>query len=177
MSRAAIWSPMTKPVHTMKPCKQQKAAIALRATGDLSPEASSTLGLHLEKCEGCRSYANELSRICATHRSALDLQPPAVHADDGFHRRLQQRIEFERTRVWSMDLGLGVILRQLLRPGVAVGLACVLVFFLVSQRAPGPRPHPARSSPGNSNRHRLQSRPRWTLRLPMTHVWRPTLRR
>jgi hypothetical protein len=122
----------------MKPCKQQKAAIALRATGDLSPDASRILALHLETCEGCRSYASELSWVCATHRSAPDLQPPAVHADDGFHRRLQQRIDSERARVWSMDLGLGVILRQLLRPGVAVGLACVLVFFLVSQRAPGP---------------------------------------
>ena len=89
----------------MKPCGNNRKLSAALALDLLEPSPAQELHAHLDACEGCRSYLEELTRVTAQ----LSAVEPTVElpASDKFHRRVMASIEARPAGPdWRMVLGL-----------------------------------------------------------------------
>jgi anti-sigma factor RsiW len=89
----------------MKPCSKNRTRIVLLAVDGLDAPQAQELRAHLQTCEGCRHYLDEISRVAerlAAAEAASDIQ-----ASESFHRRLVGRLRSEGTiPVWETLLAL-----------------------------------------------------------------------
>src|SRR5690349_486339 len=61
----------------MKPCRKNRKLIVLRSIGALSQGQSQEIDRHIEQCEGCARYRNEIVRVTQDLR-LLDASEQAV---------------------------------------------------------------------------------------------------
>lgn len=140
----------------MKPCAKNRKRIAWLAIGALEAQASRELQAHLETCEGCRQYLNEISNVTET-LAATELAPD-IQASESFHRRVARKLRAEQSRpAWEF---LAAFLRHLpLNWRVALtalgAILLVAVALSVFVRRPGvsaQAPAPAQAAlPPNRN--------------------------
>ncbi len=77
----------------MKPCFGKRKLIAWLALGELDARRAQNLRAHVETCEGCRGYFEEMSAVARRLAAAED--PPEIEASASFHRRLVGRLRAE----------------------------------------------------------------------------------
>lgn len=115
----------------MKPCSKNRKPIAWLILGGLKGEPATTLRQHLENCEGCRCYFNELSKLTATLK-AVEAQD--IQATESFHRRVAARIKGQEARS-TRDTLMASLLDWRVALPAACGFALVLLigWFLVAR--------------------------------------------
>jgi anti-sigma factor RsiW len=133
----------------MKPCSQNRKLIACLVMDALEPREAQPLRLHLEKCETCRHYYEEVSHAA----QKLNAFKPStdIHASNAFHQRVMGALRAEeRIPAWQMTLL--QLQRALLNWRVALpvmGTAAILITALcLSIRQPNV-PAPTLASAGN----------------------------
>jgi hypothetical protein len=77
----------------MNPCAKNRKSIALLALDELGGESSRELRTHLETCEGCRRYYDELSNVTGT--LALLETDQNIRTSATFHRRVVNALRTE----------------------------------------------------------------------------------
>jgi len=77
----------------MKPCSTNRKLIAWLALDALEVQEARDLRAHLETCEGCRRYLEEISHV--TERLIATETEPGVQASESFHQRLVGRLRSE----------------------------------------------------------------------------------
>src|SRR5205814_1732677 len=83
----------------MKPCSTHRKRIAWLALDALDFQEARDLRAHLETCEGCRRYLEEISNLTQRLIAAeteLDIQP-----SKSFHQRVAGRLRAERSGSFS----------------------------------------------------------------------------
>jgi len=77
----------------MKPCSNQRKQIALLALDELEARAAQELRAHLQTCEGCRRYLDE---ICAVTKKLSSRELTAdLETSESFHHRVVARLRAE----------------------------------------------------------------------------------
>ncbi len=80
----------------MKPCRKNRKRIAWLVLGALDARREQELHAHLDHCDGCRGYLNEISRVSETLRTT---EPGAdLQATEVFHRRVVRALRVEASR-------------------------------------------------------------------------------
>ncbi len=112
----------------MKPCSRNRKSIAWLALNELDAPAASKLRAHLEQCDGCRQYWEELSNVT---RRLVAAQPDSeIQAGESFYRQVDRRLRNEQPTSMSDSLLAGI--RWLLKPRVWVpSLAFLAVTSIV----------------------------------------------
>jgi hypothetical protein len=141
----------------MKPCFKNRKLIAWLALGCLEAEQEMLLRQHLERCEGCRSFLDELSTVSAT----LAAQEPktGIQATPAFHQRVVAGIKAGRPPAHRQNI-YEVLREILLNWRVVVPLAgsiAVALGLLIVFRQPQEVPLPARSSPQIASQPNVKS--------------------
>lgn len=77
----------------MKPCVGNRKRIALLAVGALDARESLELRAHLQQCDACQQYQEEISNVTARFNASM--VPSDVEASEAFHRRLTNAIKPE----------------------------------------------------------------------------------
>ena len=95
-------------------CKEYKNLILLESSGELDAELKNQLTCHLEKCDGCREFADELNTL--TSAKTLQQPHPSVLAN------IHNAAEKEQKR--------HIILFR--RPLPALRMAAAIAFLLIS---------------------------------------------
>ncbi len=89
----------------MKPCSRNRKLIAWLALDALEAEQARNLRAHLETCEACRCYLEEVSAVRARLAAAeprMDIQ-----ASEAFHQKVLRRLRAEESEpVWEAVLAL-----------------------------------------------------------------------
>jgi len=126
----------------MKPCATHRKFIAWLALDALDVQETRDLRAHLETCEGCRRYLDEISNVTETLIAAES--GPDTQASESFHQRLLGRLRAEKSAsILEAALpGLRAMLRHWRVVLPVVGATAVL-FAAFSVFAP----HPAVPSP------------------------------
>lgn len=75
----------------MKPCSKNQKLIAWLALGALDARRTSALRDHLDHCEGCRRYWEEISNV--TERLASAAPESDVEASEFFHQRVTEKLQ------------------------------------------------------------------------------------
>lgn len=123
----------------MKPCAKYRERITWLALDNLDQEQAVTLRRHVESCEGCRHYLQELTTLT----SAVAEAPwqPNIQTTPAFHRKLVTRIKgTERNTVRETIrsfLWYPLPNWQVALPTVA-GVALLLGVGLLFMRSPAP---------------------------------------
>ncbi len=108
----------------MKPCSKNRKLIALLAADALPAAGTEPLRSHLQTCDGCRAYYEEISQV--TYRLATTVRPPEMQTSIFFHRRVLQGLRAaEAPSVWEKLIAL--VRSALLDWRLAVPLAAVAV--------------------------------------------------
>jgi len=126
----------------MKPCSKNRKLIAWMALDALDARRTSALRNHLDHCEGCRGYWEEVSNVTERLKSAApesDLEAPEF-----FHHRVIEKLQaIESSSV--LQILVAWLRGALLNWRVALPAAAVLVIALLVMVAP--RHPPAVSLP------------------------------
>jgi len=113
----------------MKPCPQNQRLIVWLAIEALEPRQESNLRAHLETCDGCRGYLEEVSRVGAALATASIAAP--IEASDAFHRRVLGALRVEQQK--SARARTNAMVRWFMahwRLAVPIGVAgCALIAF------------------------------------------------
>ena len=85
----------------MTPCSRNRKLIAWLALGELDARREADLRSHIQTCDECRHYQEEISKLRETLATA---QPTTdIEASEPFHRRLVARIRTEqRGSFWDI---------------------------------------------------------------------------
>ncbi|MGD1019723.1 MAG: zf-HC2 domain-containing protein [Verrucomicrobiia bacterium] len=75
----------------MKPCPQNRKLIVWLALNALDARQTRDLRAHLETCEGCRGYLDEISNV--TEALATEEANPDVQASERFHQKLAGKLQ------------------------------------------------------------------------------------
>src|SRR6185369_9646094 len=70
----------------MKPCSKNRKPIAWLAVGALDARQERSLRAHIETCEGCRSYLEEISTI--TQKLAAPEIRTDIQTSESFHQKV-----------------------------------------------------------------------------------------
>ena len=81
----------------MKPCSNNRKLIAWLAVDDLDVHEERKLRSHLETCEGCRRYLDEISFV--TQTLAATKPNPDIQTSESFHRKVVDSLRAEQS--WS----------------------------------------------------------------------------
>ena len=88
----------------MKPCSNNQKLIALWVVDALEANQADSLRAHLETCECCRRYRDEVTavtKILATRRPG-----PEIQSTELFHRRVMNRLKQEPPApLWARAMG------------------------------------------------------------------------
>jgi len=74
----------------MKPCSKRRKFIAWLALDALDVQEATDLRAHLETCEGCRRYLEEISNL--TQRLIAAETEPDIQPSNSFHQRVAGRL-------------------------------------------------------------------------------------
>lgn len=83
----------------MKPCKKNRKLIAWMILGELETAQREVIRAHLEQCEGCRAYFDEMSGVSTALVNGETWA--AVQASPAFHLRLVGKLRSEERRALS----------------------------------------------------------------------------
>ncbi len=75
----------------MKPCRKNRKQIALLAVNELDQHEAVALREHIEACEGCRQYLDDIlavAEMAATAGPGVEVEP-----SEAFHRRVQHALK------------------------------------------------------------------------------------
>lgn len=75
----------------MKPCLRNRKLLAWLALDELDARRAGELRAHIQTCDGCRRYLEEISAV--TERLAATEVRTEIEASESFHRRLAGRLE------------------------------------------------------------------------------------
>jgi anti-sigma factor RsiW len=131
----------------MKPCFDQRKLITLLALGELDDRLTRKLRAHLQSCEQCRYYLEEISRVTETLAAAKTT--PGIRTSQTFHRNVVARLRAEKL-VSGWEVAWTFFQTSLLNWRVAVPVAAasvLLIIVLVAQR----------QKPGVSHNRQAQS--------------------
>jgi predicted anti-sigma-YlaC factor YlaD len=85
----------------MKPCSKNRKLIAWLALDALDPRQTRDLRAHLESCQGCRGYLDEISNV--TKKLAALETGSNLHASEAFHQKVAARLRAENSAsVWEI---------------------------------------------------------------------------
>jgi anti-sigma factor RsiW len=130
----------------MKPCSNRRKSITLLALEELDEREAQELRSHLQACEGCRQYLEEISAVM--EKMAVAVNNSEIEASDAFHRNVVARLRAVESASGRNIAGL---LGDLLNWRVAVPAAAICVVLViglcvqrqvsnVQTQQPGPRP-------------------------------------
>jgi anti-sigma factor RsiW len=115
----------------MKSCRRNRKSIALLAVGELDVRQSQELHAHLETCEGCRRYLEEISNVTGT-LAAVEMESN-IQTSEIFHQKVVARIKAVRStsfvRTGMMQLWTTRLNWRVLLPLSGAVAAIVLLFF------------------------------------------------
>jgi len=80
----------------MKPCTKNRKPIALLVLGELEAAQRKSLHSHLEECDGCHHYFEEISGLAEGLAKAEPRDN--VQADEKFHLRVVNKLRFAKKR-------------------------------------------------------------------------------
>jgi len=84
----------------MKPCSRNRKLLAWLALGELDARRAGELRAHVQTCDGCRRYLEQISSV--TQRLAAAETTPDIQTSESFHRRLAGRLRTEQSRsLWE----------------------------------------------------------------------------
>ena len=83
----------------MKPCSKNRKCIAWLALDALDAQEARDLRAHLETCEGCRRYLEEISNV--TERLIAAETEPDIQASEAFHQRVVGRLRAKESGSFS----------------------------------------------------------------------------
>ena len=83
----------------MKPCSTNRKLIAWLALDALEIQEARDLRAHLETCEGCRRYLEEISKV--TERLIAAETEPDIQPSESFHQRVVGRLRAEESGSFS----------------------------------------------------------------------------
>ena len=86
----------------MKPCSKRRKFIAWLALDALDVQEATDLRAHLETCEGCRRYLEEISNL--TQRLIAAETEPDIQPSNSFHQRVAGRLRAEESGSFSETL-------------------------------------------------------------------------
>jgi anti-sigma factor RsiW len=125
----------------MKPCSKNRKLLAWLALDELDTRRAGELRAHLQTCDGCRRYLEEISTV--TQQLATAETTPGIQASESFHQRLVTRLRAEQpASLWETVAGLLAAARLNWRVALPVlGAAAVVIAtlsILVRQPAVSP---------------------------------------
>jgi hypothetical protein len=134
----------------MNPCAKNRELIALLALDELGLEPARELRTHLEICEGCRRYYDEISTL--TDKLSLLETAQDIKTSAAFHRRVVNAL---KTEAPARENALLTLFRLSLAnwrvagavTGAVAVLLAALVVFAPAHRAPLPAPVMANTVP------------------------------
>jgi anti-sigma factor RsiW len=132
----------------MKPCSNRRKAIALLALDELDDPEAQELRSHVQSCEGCRHYLEEISAV--TEKMAMVENNIEIEASDAFHRNVIARLRVEESAAGRKITGLlGNLLNwRVALPATATAICVVLMIGLRAHRQmPNVQPHPPTPTP------------------------------
>ena len=112
----------------MKPCSKNRKLLAWLALEELDARRAGELRAHIQACDGCRRYLEEISNV--TERLAAAEVRPEIQASESFHRRLAGRLE-QPASLWESLVAQFAATRLNWRVALpALGAAALLIVTL-----------------------------------------------
>jgi hypothetical protein len=132
----------------MKPCRKNRKLIVWSMLDALGPAQASELAQHLQHCEGCRRYRQEISQI-TRGLSALE-SFAEVSGADKVRSHSFRRLNLSGSNVRSLKARAGLYQNifswRVGVPGLcAIALALVVLSSVLPHRVAAPAPHPSPS--------------------------------
>ncbi len=127
----------------MKPCSTHRKLIAWLALDALGVQEAKDLRAHLESCEGCRRYLQEISNV--TERLIAAETEPDMQPSESFHQRVVGRLRAEESGSFSETVPRrrAMLLNWRVVLPVIGATAVVIAAWSVFERRPGvPLPAP-----------------------------------
>jgi len=128
----------------MKPCSTHRKFIAWLALDALDVQEARDLRAHLETCEGCRRYLEEIANV--TERLIAAESEPDIQASESFHQRVVGRLRAEKSgflseaalpRLRAMLLNWRLVLPVI---GATAMVIAAFSFFAPRPAVPSPAP-------------------------------------
>src|SRR5437764_307613 len=119
----------------MKPCSNKRKLIAWLALDALKARQARDLHAHLESCEGCRRYYEEISQVTET-LTVSEIRPD-VQASEFFHRKVVAKLRPEESAsAWGSSVAYlrGTILNWRVALPVVVTAAALLAALSLHER-------------------------------------------
>lgn len=93
----------------MKPCANYRKELAWLAINELEPRRAGELRAHLETCDGCRGYFEEMTRVAGALAVAAPLPLSRLEARSTFHRRVTEAVRAQdgpvvKSRQWRVAI-------------------------------------------------------------------------
>jgi len=87
----------------MKPCSNKRKLIVLLAVNELDATPAQELRAHLQSCEACRRYLEEISAVNETLASVETTSD--IKTSESFHRKVVARLQAEESvSVWEIAI-------------------------------------------------------------------------
>jgi len=117
----------------MKPCSKHRKPIAWLVVGELDARRERDLRAHLETCEGCRAYLDELSHV--TEKLASTEISSDIQASESFHQKLMGRLKAEEPiSTWdtlSAQLQAALLNWRVALPAIGATALVIAALFIV----------------------------------------------
>lgn len=123
----------------MKPCLKNRKLLAWLALGELDARRTGALRAHIQTCDGCRRYLEELAGVKET-LIAAEIRPD-IQASESFHRRLTARLG-QPASLWESLVARLAATGLNWRVALPVLGAAALVIATFSIRVPQPAASP-----------------------------------
>ena len=121
----------------MKPCSTHRKLIAWLALDALDVQEARNLRAHLEACEGCRRYLEEISNVTA--RLIAAETEPDIQPSESFHQRVVGRLRAEESASFSGGV-VGGLRATLLNWRVVLPVIGATAVVIAAWSVFGPRP-------------------------------------
>ncbi len=136
----------------MKPCSNNRKLIALLAIDELDACQARELRAHLQSCEGCRRYLDEMWDV--TKKLAARETAVEIKTSESFHRKVVARLRAEeKVSVWETIKAIPAMLNlRVALPVLAVVVALAVGLGIQHRQSsvvvsPPPAPKPVASAP------------------------------
>lgn len=142
----------------MKPCEHNKNSLAWLAIGALEPAEALHLRRHMDECDGCRSYFDEMTLLARVLADSKVVADPRAVLSESFHRKLASQIRnvprsSERSFLFGLWARCGTGWRLAAATAVTLlGLGLVLLSAPRIDRHPAPASQAASKVPVPSER-------------------------
>ena len=134
----------------MKPCSNNRKQLALLAVDAIHPTEQRALRAHIQACDGCRAYLQEISNV--TQKLATVELRSEIQTSETFHQRVVRSLKAHETAsMWSLLAQLrGTLLNwRVALPLVGATALLIAAFFVFGRPSTVPAPNIAQTSPPN----------------------------